>query len=309
MAMQQLTLPGNFVKKDNRLIRSKINITSQTAGRILASLIACVRYDDREFKGSYSIATKNYIPDDSGRGYKRIKDACKELLSAHVEIENSSSNSNTNPKLKLMPFFSVINYEEGIITASFNSHMADFLLMLQELFTEYNLIDYLKLPSIYSQRIFEILKSWDDKPEKSISLSELHRMLNTPESLQKNFAQFRRWVLEKAHKDIHEKTSLRFEWEPVKAGRSVESIRFLFSPSRKAIAAEETNKAKEAKKKRLETQRISRALECAKAKKGECDTQDNKRLVCKMCLQWKFCDDLRRHGGKPFDPRLTVAKE
>ena len=109
-------------------------------------------------------------------------------------------------------------------------------------------------------------------------------------------------MLEKAHKDIHEKTSLRFEWEPIKAGRSVEAIRFLFAPGRKAIAEVETKKIKEEKRRRLEAQRITLALECAKKKKGECVTQDNKRIVCKMCMHWNFCDDIRRRGGKPFDP-------
>lgn len=127
-------------------------------------------------------------------------------------------------------------------------------------------------------------------------------MLDTPPSFRADFKAFRVRVIEKAHKDIQEKTSLRFEWEPVKAGRTVEAIRFLFAPGRKAIAEAEVNKAKEDKRRRLESQRIQLALKCAKEKKGECVEQDNKRLVCKMCQHWKFCEDLRRHGGKVFDP-------
>ena len=72
-------------------------------------------------------------------------------------------------------------------------------------------------------------------------------MLDSPASFRADFRQFRTRVIEKAHKDIHEKTSLRFEWEPVKAGRSVEAIRFLFAPGRKAIAEAETKKALEEK--------------------------------------------------------------
>ena len=109
-------------------------------------------------------------------------------------------------------------------------------------------------------------------------------------------------AIEKAHKDIHEKTKFRFEWEPVKAGRSVEAIRFLFAPGRKAIAEAETKKAKEEKRRRLDNQRFLSAIECAKAKKGECDIQDNKRIVCKLCVAKGFCADIRRRGGKPFDP-------
>ena len=52
-----------------------------------------------------------------------------------------------------------------------------------------------------------------------------------------------------------------------KAGRSVEAIRFLFAPGRKAIAEVETKKIKEEKRRRLEAQRITLALECAKKKR------------------------------------------
>ena len=90
--------------------------------------------------------------------------------------------------------------------------------------------------------------------------------------------------------------------EPVKAGRSVEAIRFLFAPGRKAIAEAETKKAKEEKRRRLESERLQRALACAKGKKGECATKDNKPVVCKACQHFGFCEDLRRNGGKPFDP-------
>ena len=74
--------------------------------------------------------------------------------------------------------------------------------------------------------MFEFLKSWSGKPEINISILELHELLNTPISFRKDFRQFRTRVLEKAHKDITTHTSFRYEWEPVKAGRSVEAIRF-----------------------------------------------------------------------------------
>ena len=109
-------------------------------------------------------------------------------------------------------------------------------------------------------------------------------------------------MLEKAHKDIQQNTSLAFQWKAVKAGRSVEAIRFLFAPGRKALAEAETKKLKEEKKRRLQNQRIGSAFTCATAKKGDCHTQDNKPIICKMCLQMDFCEDLRKRDGKPFDP-------
>jgi plasmid replication initiation protein len=93
----------------------------------------------------------------------------------------------------------------------------------------------MSLPSIYSQRLYEVLKSWSDKPEIEIEIEELHYMLDTPNSLRENFAYFRKRVLEQAHKDIVERegSSLRFNWEPIKASRGkVIAIRFVFSEVR-----------------------------------------------------------------------------
>ena len=293
MGTQQLTLPGEIVKKDNRLVRSKITISNVEASRILANLVACIHTDDKTLKRVYRVAVKDFLADTSGRGYARVKGLCRELAQATVELEEPDPDG-PHPIFETGAIFSRIVYRKGIVEAEFNGHMAPFLFDLQQCFTQYSLIEYLKLPSIYSQRIFEILKSWSRMPEVVISMAELHRMLDSPSSFRANFKEFRRWVLEKAHKDITAHTSFWYEWEPVKAGRSVEAIRFLFAPGQKAIAEEAQQKAKADKQRRLQAQRMGRALDCAKAKGGDCRTMDNKPIVCKACRQMGFCDELRR---------------
>ena len=310
MAAQQLTLPGQIVKKHNELVRSKINISSKITSKALACLIACIRHDDTRFKETYTVPIKKFLPvDEGGIVYKQAREACKELVGATVETEwPDPDKPDGDPILLLMPFFTSVKYRKGNVEAKFNPEMSGVLLQLQEFFTEYNLMEYLTLPSTYSQRLFEILKSWASLPEKVLSVAELHKLLDTPPSFRADFRQFRVYVLEKAHKDIQGSTTFRFEWEPIKAGRSVESIRFLFAPGRKAIAKQEMKKAKEQKRSRLDNERMKKAYACAIAKKGECQAMDNKRLVCKACLYFQFCDDLRRHGGKPFDPTTGLHR-
>ena len=88
MAMQQLTLPGGIVKKHNKLVRSKISIGSKTASRILACLVACIRHDETQFKDTYTVPIRSYLPDDEGgKIYKLAREASKELASATVETE------------------------------------------------------------------------------------------------------------------------------------------------------------------------------------------------------------------------------
>ena len=296
MAMQQLTLPGEIVKKHNELVRSKINLSGKTASRILACLVASIRHDETQFKEAYTVPIKDYLPnEEGGMLYKQARAACKELASATVETEwPDPENPGGEPIFHVMPFFTSIKYRKGNVEARFNKEMSGLLLQLRACFTQYNLMEYLTLPSLYSQKLFEILKSWANTPEVVLPVAELHRLLNTPPSFRADFKAFRTRVIEKAHKDIQEKTSLRFEWESVKAGRSVEAIRFLFAPGRKAIAEKEAQSLKDQKRRRLESQRMMRALECARAKNGECVAQDNKRIVCKACMQFQFCEEIRR---------------
>lgn len=303
MGTQQLTLPGEIVKKHNELVRSKIDIDSVQGSKILACLIACINNNDIEFKNIYRIAVKDVLPDLGGGSYRQIKNICTELRKSGVDFEMRDPSG--EPDFITVSFFSRIEYRKGIIEARFNTSdplIANCLLNLRDNFTKYNLIDYLKLPSIYSQRLFEILKSWNNMPEVIIKIDKLHQMLNTPPSFRSNFKALRIYVLEKAHKDITEKTSFRFEWEPVKVGRSVEKIRFIFSGGKRAIAEKVISDAKEEKRRRLQAQRIHRAVECAKAKHGDCRTMDNKPIVCKVCRQFGLAEDILRNGGKQFDP-------
>jgi plasmid replication initiation protein len=291
MAQKQLTLPGELVKKDNYLVRAKININNVTSSKILASLIACIG-DDKQFKEAYHIPAKELLPDTGGGSYRQIKAICSELSKATAEFETPEIFDVDKPgeiSFVAIPFFSRVQYRKGIISGTFNSDMmmVECLLALKEKFTAYNLIEYLKLPSIYSQRIYEILKSWSNThPEYTYSLDELHHMLNTPESLRNDFRNFRLRVLEKAHKDINEKTELYFDWEPVKQGRAVVAIRFTFGGKKLALL-QKKKVAEGIKATSTESDKIfNAAVACSQAKGGKCAEEDGKPDVCAVCRRF-----------------------
>jgi len=304
MGKEELSTHGNLVKKSNSIIRTRLTVKSVEASRILAHLIACIRTDDRTLEQAYTISAKELLPYVGGENYRRIKTTCRELVAAFAETEEPDPDG-PHPIFTAQPFFTRVRYRKGLISATFNPFMRPYLLELKGCFTTYNLTEYLSLPSLYSQRIFEIVKSLSNvkEGEAVVSMTDLHRFLDTPKSFQANFKEFRRWVLEKAHKDITGKTSFRFEWEPVKVGRSVEKIRFIFSEKRLPLAQKEQDNAKEEKLRRLQAQRIHRAVECAKNKHGYCRTMDNKPIVCKACRQLGIAEGILRNSGKPFSPR------
>ena len=287
--LNQLAFPGDVVKKSNSLARAKLHIDNALAAKIIATFIACLKVDDTEFDEFYSLRAKDFISDSSGKSYDHIRKTCENLLVSYAEIPNKKGD---RERFSLIPFFREINYEDGLITIQFNKNMKELLLQLKSFFTEYNLIEFLSLPSIYSQKLFEVLKSWSTLPEKTIYIGDLQEILNVPNSFRIDFRNFRLRVLEKAHKDITGLTSLRYEWEPVKKGRAVVAVRFIFSRRRALPVA----KAKEAEAQAKGSTRNNRAFKAAVAcaeKKGQCCTQqDNKPGVCAVCVKLGICKEI-----------------
>lgn len=296
MAMPQIPLHGELVKKSNAIARARWQPESIWEPRIVALVASKVRVDDEDFQ-TYRIPVAELVgvSDENLRGnqYQEIAKSIAHLGKATIRIEGNKPRN-----FRQYNIFAMCGYEDGCLIAGFHPDLKPHFLGLKGTFTEYSLMQFLTLPSAYSQQMFEFLKSWANvkSGEIIVSVAELHELLNTPESFRKNFTEFRRWVLEKAHKDIHGHTSLKFEWEPVKVGRSVKKILFSFGSGRRAITEAETKKAKEEKTRRLQNQRFLRASACARNKQGDCRTQDNQRIVCKICQEFNCCRDLKNHN-------------
>jgi plasmid replication initiation protein len=278
VAEKQVALNGEVVKMTNALARAQWTPESIWEPRIVALVASKIRADDEDFfTYKIPVAELTGVSDENLRGnqYQEIARSIGQLGKAVVRIQGSKPRN-----FRQYNVFAMCGYEDGYLIANFHPDLKPHFLHLKEQFTAYKLFEYLSLPSTYSQRLFEILKSWSDQPEATIALSELHEMLRVPDSFKKDFAAFRRRVLEKAHKDISEKTTLRYAWEPIKEGKAVTSIRFVFS--RGEIAKlEKVKKQPEYKP----------ALDCWQAKKRakeQCPIRQRGtggKGKCKICLE------------------------
>lgn len=295
MAVKQLMLPGDVVKKDNELIRSKTDVNNKTTARLLACLVAQLQEPTTtDFSQQFVLDIRKQLPvfqDTDGRQTNQIRVACKELAHAKVWIDKNDPNKKgTDDDFDIIPYFSKLSYRSGKVYAKFNPEMKKFLLELKSFFTQYNLIEYLTLPSIYSQKLFELLKSWEHGNSKGFvefSLADLHDYLETPDSLRADFAGFRRRILEKAEKDIN-KTSLEFAWEAIKTGRAVTSVRFLFRDKMREKIAAKKEQAERFKR----NDAFLKSVECAKSKNGICDTP-KKNEACEFC-QRMILEEMRK---------------
>lgn len=93
-------------------------------------------------------------------------------------------------------------------------------------YLRYRLKNVINLTSRYSYVLFLYLVDNRFRKSWTISLAELRALLNCTAERYSQFKFFNAEILKKCHKEVTEKTDLRFSYKPVKKGRKVAEIEF-----------------------------------------------------------------------------------
>ena len=155
MAMKQLMLPGEIVKKSNALARARWSAESVWEPRLVALLASKVRQDDTDFQ-VYEIPVGEIMRGSTGgKDYREVESVVDRVMSRVLTIRDDKGWTKYN-------VFSRCRYraKDAVLELGFHPDLRPHYLNLQKHFAQYNLLEYLTLPSIYSQRMFEFLKSW-----------------------------------------------------------------------------------------------------------------------------------------------------
>ena len=191
---------NELVKKSNALIRGGWAIESVWEPRIVAHVASRITVEDKDFM-LYEIPITDVLGKEyGGHNLDKIEKVVDGMMGRVITIVEPD-----HPRIRhKYNLFSrcTINGDRGILEVCFHPDLKPHYLQLKERFTQYSLAEFLSLPSTYSQRLYEILMSWSDKPEVIIALNDLFEMLEFPIALQGNFFHFRKKVLEQAEKDI-----------------------------------------------------------------------------------------------------------
>nr|CRY96249.1 hypothetical protein [uncultured prokaryote] len=235
--MKQLLLPMEKVKKSNAICRARWSPENIYEPRIVAILASKIQLSDDDFK-EYEIPVVDLFGKNYGGGnYKILQQTIESLISRTVTIQED------NGSFMVYPIFTKGGYltQTNTIKIKINSDLKHHFLKLKKQYTQYNLMEFLTLSSTYSQRLFEYLKSWEDCESTQIAVDELHKILGTLETARKNFAEFKRRILEPALKEINKKTSLEYSWKPIKFKNKVDQVLFINSTPRKESQKENGN--------------------------------------------------------------------
>ena len=221
---------NNKVRKSEVLIQSRYDLNSLPM-KFITAIISALKPSD-ETDRRYIFKVRDFIElinEDYSNIYKYVKEAVKELLQKPLEIQTEDGWIMAN-------WISSAEYKEGEGTITFliDPVLRPYLLEAKERFLIYSLHNILPLKSKYSMRMYELLRDWYNqeqryrknivKVEKIIELEWLRKTLKLPESYKYN--DFKRFILQKAQKELRKHTDIEFDFEEIKTGRKITHIKF-----------------------------------------------------------------------------------
>lgn len=218
------------VKKSNYLNQAsyKLSVVEQ---KMLALLVAQIKKDTADFK-PYSLNIKDFcnLIGIENSNYTYIVSIAKSLLDRDVHfwyINEKGKEVEVNTKW----LSSCVHVEgSGTVEMNFDNILKPFLLQLKNRFTLYRLENIIQLSSVFSIRIYELLKQYENAGIVKFSLEDLRRYIGIDDNQYKMYADFKRRVLVLAQNEIKQKCDIFFDFEEIKVGRSIGKLLFYITP-------------------------------------------------------------------------------
>jgi plasmid replication initiation protein len=273
---ENLKFNNELVIQHNNLVESRYRLNLQEK-RLMLFLMSRIKPDDDSFKNiEISIQElANIMELDSKNIYRDMAKVTKSMVGRVLSIRNLDENS-----LLHIPWVASAKYlyGKGIIKFRISEELAPYLLKIKNQFTVIRLSDLMRFKSIYSLRIYELLKQYEPIGCRKIDLGQLRLSCGIPENRLKLVTDFRRKVLDIAKREINEKSDILIEFDFIKRSRKFVGIEFNIKNNTSYLKDMETPNEDKDKIKRLkrEFETKSRLIEIIE------DFGFSKKLIIKM---------------------------
>lgn len=219
------------IRKSNTIVRNTINKFNYKQNQLMCLLLGkyvnlstneCISTEISidEFRKTLGLT-------DGKKNYETIRHAIDKFgENGSVGIYDSDRN-----KYIWMPYFTKIELDDTKVLFKWNDEMKPNLINLKNKYTQYLASDYLNLSSIYSQNLYEQLKSIENWNQGIIfSVADLHRIFQTEKTKSyKNFTTFKNMRILPTIEEINTKTDLDVSMSTVKDNhdkRKVYGVKF-----------------------------------------------------------------------------------
>lgn len=230
---------GYLVVKGNDLIQRNRFELSLMEQKTVAYICSMIKPIDSGFQSEYEFKIRDYckicdIDYDNGANYAYVKETLKKLRDRSMWMTLEDGSETVVGWLDRV----TTNKKSGLAHIRIDDRLIPYLFDLKQQFTQYQLYNILDMKSAFSVRIYELMKSYSFRHTIIFELNELKELLMVEHvKSYVNYKDFRVKVLEKAQTEINELTDINIEFEPIKTGRKVTSIKFIieekFKNSRK----------------------------------------------------------------------------
>jgi plasmid replication initiation protein len=221
---ENLKFNNELVIQHNNLVESRYRLSLQEK-RLMLFLMSQIKPNDDSFK-SIEISIPelaNIMELDIKNMYRNMEKVTKSMVGRVLSIRNLDEDSLLHvPWIASAKYF----YKQGIINFQISEKLAPYLLKIKNQFTVIRLSDLMRFKSIYSLRIYELLKQYESIGCRKMDLDQLRLSCGIPENRLNIMANFRMKVLDIAKREINEKSDILIEWEFIKRSRKCVGIEF-----------------------------------------------------------------------------------
>ncbi len=210
------------VVKSNRLVEACYRLTLMEQ-RVILYMVSMIKPEDEDFT-LYRIKISSLVDMLGIRGdstYWQMKKTTRNLVDIPININEPKGLLQTS-WLSSARYFD----KEGYVELEFSPQLKPYLLQLKARFTSYDLRCVIRLNSVYSIRIYELLVQYLKIGERAFQLAELRKMLGIEDKEYPLYGNFKNKVLLVAQKELSKSTDISFIFKEIKTSRKVTGFVF-----------------------------------------------------------------------------------
>jgi len=245
---------GKQIVKHNAAIKAAYRLTLDEQ-RLMMLCITKVRRDSKNPR-RFTIRHDEYCEEfKTSYAYRNMRDAAMRLQQRIIKIGEAVIDGKKYDGGAINVLSRQMWQEnEGEIMLDFSEFFMPFLEALSKDFTRFGLKDITSMKSIYSIRIYELVKmSYEqqktNKSQASLTLeiNEMRRMFEL-ENKYKAIKDFKKRVVDVAVAEINEYSPLLIEYKQIKKGRRIHALKFNISRKKESYSLQPTKNKKEVQK-------------------------------------------------------------
>jgi len=208
------------VIKANALLEGnhRFNLTET---KLLLAVIAQIKRDDTEFH-DYRVHIRGFLElmKVQPKSYNHIRKVCRLFKAKVIEIK-------TDDGYLITSYFSDIQVYDhhGYIDFTISPKMKKYLLQLRDNFTIFDIRNIINCKSVYSIKIYQLLKQFEKIGTRSFTVDELRKMLGLPDGY-KRWGNLKDRIINVAQKELLDFSDLYFEYKTERKDRFIHSITF-----------------------------------------------------------------------------------